>query len=128
MKPELKGTRLKTIRTRAHAVKMAELEKTLGTASAPETARVALFFGVTATGDLEIVEQIGLDLERGLLGGHEIRWQRPFEPDEEVVIDISLDDVYDKGKNRFAVVASVFSTPAGEEIQRQYSTFIQPAA
>ena len=127
MKPDLKGSHLKTIQTRAHAAKIAELAKILGTETAEETARVALFFGVTASWDLTIPNMIGADMEKVLMAGHELRWERPFEPDEEVVIDISLDDVFDKGDRRFAIVRSVFSTPAGDLIQEQRSTFTQPA-
>jgi len=124
MKPELKGTVLKTHRTRAYANKIAELAQTLGTPTAEETARIALFFGVTIARDFEITEKMGLVIERALMAGHEIRWNRPFEPDEEVVVTVTLSDVQDKGPNRMAVVESRFETPGGDEIQTQLSTFI----
>ena len=128
MKPELKGKVLKTLHTKAYANKMAELEQTLGTSSAAETARIALFFGVTIGRDLEIPDKFGLVMDRSLMGGHEIRWNRPFEPDEDIVVTVTLEDVYDKGDNRFSVVMSRFDTPGGEEIQRQYSTFVMRGA
>ena len=127
MKPELKGTVLKTVRTKAYASRMEEFEQTLGTKSAAETARIALFFGITVTRDLEVVDAIGMDLNRTLMGGHELEWTRPFEPDEEVEVTVTMKDVFDKGDNRFAIVESVFATPGGEEIQRQTATFIQQA-
>ncbi|MGE0737266.1 MAG: hypothetical protein AB7P50_21205 [Alphaproteobacteria bacterium] len=115
---------LKSMRTKAHAAKIAELEQTLGTASAAETARVALFFGATIGRDLEIPDKIGIVMDRSLMAGHEIMWNRPFVPDEDVVVTVTLLDVFDKGTNRFAVVESRFDTPSGEEIQRQHSTFV----
>ena len=124
MKPELKGTVLKTCTTKAFANKMAELEATLGTESAAETARIALFFGVTIGRDLEIPDLMGIVMDRSLMSGHEIVWVRPFEPDEDVVVTVTLKDVFDKGDNRFSVVESLFETPSGEEIQRQFSTFV----
>lgn len=124
MKPELAGQVLKTLRTRAYAARMAELEQTLGTESAAETARVALFFGVTVGRDLDIPEKMGLVMDRSLMAGHEIAWTRPFEPDEEVDVTVTLKDVDDKGDKRVATVETLFATPAGEEIQRQTSTFV----
>ena len=124
MKPERKGSVLKTHRTRAYAARMADLEATLGTPTAAETARVALFFGVTIGRDFDVLEKMGMVLDETLMGGHEITWTRPFEPDEEVVVTVTLADVLDKGKNRIAVIESRFDTPDGQEIQRQYSTFV----
>jgi len=124
MIPERKGTVLKTHRTRAYASRMADLEATLGTATAAETARVALFFGVTIGRDFDVLEKMGMVLDETLMGGHEITWTRPFEPDEEVVVTVTLADVLDKGKNRIAVIESRFDAPDGQEIQRQYSTFV----
>jgi hypothetical protein len=124
MIPELKGTVLKTHRTRAYASRMADLEAALGTPSAAETARIALFFGVTIGRDFDITDKMGMVMDQTLMGGHEITWTRPFEPDEEVVVTVTMADVQDKGKNRIAVIESRFDTPDGEEIQRQYSTFV----
>jgi acyl dehydratase len=70
---------------------------------------------------------IACEMDKVLMAGHELRWTRPFEPDEDIVIEITLDDVFDKGPKRFAVVRSRFTTPEGEEIQQQFSTFTQPA-
>jgi acyl dehydratase len=124
MIPELKGKVLKTHKTRAYAAYMKDLEATLGTPTAAETARVALFFGVTIARDFDVLEKMGMVLNETLMGGHEIAWARPFEPDEEVEVTVTLADVQDRGKNRIAVIESLFQTPGGEEIQRQYSTFV----
>ena len=125
MKEELKGQVIRTVKTKAHAIKMAELEKTIGTASARDTASLALFFGPTVEGDLGLIEDIGLDLGRALLGGFELRWSRPFVPDEPVVIETRLADVSTKGNLQFGVVETKISTPDGEEIQLQTTTFIE---
>lgn len=124
MKPELKGQVLKTLRTTAAANRIAELAQLLGTESGEQTARVALFLGVTIGRDFEIVEKMGIDMQRTLMAGHEIKWSRLFEPDEEVVATVRLQDVFDKGDRRFSVVETLFETPSGEEIQRQYSTYV----
>lgn len=124
MKTELKGQVLKTHHTRASADRMAELEQLLGTESAKQTARIALFLGVTVTRDFEIVDKMGIDMERTLMAGHDLEWKRPFEPDEPVVATVVLKDVFDKGDRRFSVVETVFETPQGEEIQRQNSTYV----
>ncbi len=124
MRPELVGQVLKQVRTRASAARMADLAQTLGTDSAAETARVALFFGVTITRDLEIVEKMGMVMDRALMAGHELQWTRPFEPDEEVDVTVTLKSLEDKGDKDIGVVEALFATPDGEEIQRQFSTFV----
>ena len=124
MIPELKGKVLKTHKTRAYAARMDDLAATLGTPTAAQTARVALFFGVTIGRDFDVLEKMGMVLNETLMGGHEITWTRPFEPDEEVEVTVTLADVQDRGKNRIAVIESRFQTPGGEEIQCQYSTFV----
>lgn len=125
MKAELVGEVLKQTRTRASADQMATLAQTLGTDTAAETARIALFFGVTITRDMEIVEKMGLVMERALMAGHELQWERPFEPDEPVDVTVTMKSLDDKGDKDIAVIESLFTTPEGEEIQRQLSTFIQ---
>lgn len=125
MKEELKGQLIRTVRTKAHAVKMAEMEKALGTPSARETASLALFFGPTVEGDLGLIDEIGLDLNKALLGGYDLQWKRPFVPDEPLVIETRLTDVSMKGKMQFGVVETRISTPEGEEIQTQTTTFIE---
>ncbi len=125
MKSELKGQSIHTLHTKAHAVKMAELEKALGTPSAAHTASLALFFGPTVAGDLGLIDAIGLDLSKALLGGYELRWRRPFVPDEPVVIESRLADVSTKNDMQFGVVETTIRTPEGEEIQTQSTTFIE---
>ena len=112
--------------TKAHAIKITELARILGTETAEETARVCLFFGTTLNGDLEVPLKMGAVMDQVLMVGHELNWSRLFEPDEPVEVEVTLDDVFDKGDRRFAVVKSVYASPAGEEIQTQISTFTQP--
>lgn len=124
MNRELIGQTLKTVRTKAHAAWLRDLERVLGTPSAAETARIALFFGFTIGRDLELPQRVGMVMERTLMLGHDISWKRPFEPDEEVDVTVILDEIQDKPDREIAIVDSIFSTPAGEEIQRQRSTFV----
>lgn len=124
MKPELKGQVVQQSRTRAYRARMEDLAATLGTPSAAETARVAIFFGAVAGRDLAIMDAIGVDMAKTLMAGHELDWKRPFEPDEAVEITVTLDDVFDKDGKRFAILKAVFATPDGEEIQTQKSTFL----
>ena len=72
-----------------------------------------------------MIEDIGLDLSRALLGGFELRWNRTFVPDEPVVIETRLADVSTKGNLQFGVVETKSSTPEGEESQTQTTTFIE---
>jgi len=124
MKPELKGQVIHQARTRAYRSRMEDLEATLGTPSAAETARVAIFFGATATRDLSLMDAIGVDMAKTLMAGHELEWSRPFEPDEDIDVTVTLDDVFDKDGKRFSILKSVYATPDGEEIQTQKSTFL----
>lgn len=124
MKPELKGKIVHRSRTRAYRARMDDLEATLGTPSAAETARVAIFFGATAGRDLSIMDDIGVDMAKTLMAGHELEWNRPFEPDEDVDVTVTLEDVFDKDGKRFSILKAVYATPDGEEIQTQRSTFL----
>lgn len=124
MKLELKGQIVHQSRTRACRSRMEDLEATLGTPSAAETARVAIFFGAVANRDLSIMDAIGVNMAKTLMAGHELEWNRPFEPDEDVDITVTLDDVFDKDGKRFSILKAVYATPDGEEIQTQRSTFL----
>ena len=124
MNTDLVGKVLKRVRTKAYANRMAEIEQLLGTPSATETARIALFFGFTIGRDLELPAAAGMVMERSLMLGHEMRWNRPFVPDEEVDVTVTLKEIVDKPDREIAVVESIFETPAREEIQRQISTFV----
>jgi hypothetical protein len=119
------GKVLKKTRTKAHANRMAEVEQLLGTPQAAQAARIALFFGFTIGRDLELPNACGMDLERTLMLSHEMRWNRPFRPDEDVDVTVSLTEIIDKPDREIAIVETVFETPAKEEIQRQYSTFVE---
>ena len=124
MNTELVGQVLKRVRTKAYASRMAELEQLLGTPSAAETARIAIFFGFTIGRDLELPRVAGMVMERSLMMGHEMHWTRPFFPDEEVEVTVTLKNVIDKPDREIAVVETIFDTPAGEELQRHCSTFV----
>jgi len=63
-------------------------------------------------------------MAKTLMAGHELEWNRPFEPDEDVDITVTLDDVFDKDGKRFSILKAVYATPDGEEIQTQRSTFL----
>ncbi len=119
---------LLTLDTKAHAVKLAELEAMLGTPSARDTARLALFFGPTVAGSDRFAEALDLNLSRALLGGHEIAVRRPFVPDEPVRIEMKLAECSEKNGMQFGTIETRFSTPAGEEIQTQRTTFIERMA
>jgi hypothetical protein len=112
----------------AYQVKLDELAHALGdTPTAQETARLGLFFGPTVVGYRNFVDAIDLDLERALLGGHETRWVRPFEPDERVVAEMKMVDYQEKSGMEFGVFETSFATPAGDTIQVQRTTFIERA-
>lgn len=128
MKGELKGQILLQTQTRAHAVKMAELQDMLGTASGQDTARLVPFFGPCVMGEAAFVNALGLDLERALLGGHAIEFDRPFVPDEPLHVEMRLADYSEKNGMQFGTIETRFTTPNGEEIQLQTTTFIERMA
>ncbi|WP_151448238.1 FAS1-like dehydratase domain-containing protein [Lacisediminimonas profundi] len=125
MDGDKKGQVLLRTRTRAHAVKIAEMEAMLGTPSASETARLVPFFGPTVAGEAAFVKALGLRLERALLGGHAIEFQRPFVPDELLDVELRLADYSEKNGMQFGTIETRFVTPMGEEIQVQTTTFIE---
>lgn len=128
MKGELKGQVLLKAQTRAHAVKMAEMQALLGTPSGKDTARLALFFGPCVMGEAAFVGALGLNLDRALLGGHAIEFERPFVPDEPVHVEMRLADYSEKNGMQFGTIETRFTTPNGEEIQCQTTTFIERMA
>jgi hypothetical protein len=112
----------------AHRVKLEELAHALGdTPTAPQTARLGLFFGPTVVGYRNFVDAIDLDLERALLGGHETRWVRPFVADEHVQVEMTMVDYQEKNGMEIGIFETRFTTPAGEPIQVQRTTFIERA-
>ncbi|MBI5910387.1 MAG: MaoC family dehydratase N-terminal domain-containing protein [Betaproteobacteria bacterium] len=113
----------------AHGIKLDELAHALGdTPTAHDTARLGLFFGPTVVGYRNFVEAIELDLERALLGGHEMSWAWPFTPDEPVQAEMTMVDHQDKNGMEIGVFEARFTTPAGEPIQTQRTTFIERTA
>ena len=128
MKAELKGKVLLSIQTRAHAVKIDELAALLGTASGAQTARLVPFFGPCIAGEAAFVEALGLNLDRALLGGHAVDFDRPFVPDEPLHVEMRLADYSEKNGMQFGTIETRFCTPRGEEIQLQTTTFIERMA
>ncbi len=125
MNGSLKGKTLATVYTRAHAVKIAELEAMLNSKSGAETARLNPFFGPTVIGEAAFVKALELNLGRALLAGHAIEFQRPFVPDEPVHVEMRLADYSEKNGMQFGTIETRFTTPYGEEIQVQNTTFIE---
>lgn len=129
MKRNRIGQPLLTASLVAHQVKLDELAHALGdTPTARDTARLGLFFGPTVVGYRAFVDAIDLDLGRALLGGHETRWVRPFEPGERVEAEMKMVDHQEKNGMEIGIFETSFSTPAGEPIQVQRTTFIERAA
>jgi hypothetical protein len=129
MKSDRVGDTLLKASLVAHQVKLDELAQALGdTPSARDTARLGLFFGPTVVGYRNFVEAIDLNLERALLGGHETRWIRPFEAGERVQAEMKMVDYQEKNGMEIGVFETSFSTPDGQPIQMQRTTFIERAA
>ncbi len=128
MNANMLGKTLLRTRTRAHAIKMQELEALLGTSSAAQTARLVPFFGPTVAGEAAFVEALGLNLDRALLAGHALDLERPFEPDEPVDVELVLAEYTEKNGMQFGTIETRFCTPGGELIQRQKTTFIERMA
>jgi hypothetical protein len=126
MRADVKGKSLLRASLVAHQIKLEELAHALGdTPTALATASVGLFFGPTVVGYREFVDAIGLDLNRALLGGHEANWERPFRADEPVLAEMTMVDHSEKNGMEFGVFETRFSTPSGELIQTQRTTFIE---
>jgi hypothetical protein len=128
MRRDKKGQQLLSASLVAHSIKLDEIAHALGdTPSAAQTARLGLFFGPTVVGYRDFVEAIDLDLERALLGGHETIFARPFNPDEPVRAEMTMVDHQEKNGMEIGVFETRFTTPAGEPIQTQRTTFIERA-
>jgi len=128
MRADRKGSVLLRAELVAHAVKLEELAHALGdTPSAAETASIGLFFGPTVVGYRNFVDAIELDLNRALLGGHEINWQRPFRPDERVTAEMTMVDHANKNGMEIGTFETRFTSASGEPIQSQRTTFIERA-
>lgn len=128
MNPDAKGQTVVRLQQQVEPVKLAELAAAIGTASGAETARLVPFFGPTIAGDQRLVEVLGLDLSKAMLAGQAYEWTRPFTPDEMVDIHVFIEDIYDKGENRFGVVSTEINDAHGQVVQRQRTTFIERSA
>lgn len=125
MRLDAKGTTIVMVERRVDECKLAEVASAIGTVSGADTARLVPFFGPTIAGEGALVEKLGMNLSRALLGGQSYAWTRPFEPGEPIRIRVFVEDVYEKGNMQFGIVAAEFSTPGGELIQRQQTTFLE---
>lgn len=95
---------------------------------ADQTATLVPFFGPTVGGERTVVDGLGMDLSRTLLGSVSYEWHRPFAPEETVHVRVNVDDVYTKGSNHFGVVVAEFRDGHGRLIQRQSTTFVERKA
>lgn len=128
MRSDRKGETLLRASLIAHGIKMEELAHALGdTPTSHQTASIGLFFGPTVVGYRDFVDAISLDLNRALLGGHEASWQRAFRPDESVLAEMVMVEHTEKNGMQIGVFETRFSTPGGEVIQTQRTTFIERA-
>ena len=128
MRSDIKGREILKADVVAHRVKLLEVAHALGdTSTADASASVGLFFGPTVVGYRQFVDAVDLDLTRALLGGHEIAWTRPFEPDEPVVAAMTMTEHSERNGMEIAVFETRFTTPDGEPIQTQRTTFIERA-
>jgi hypothetical protein len=107
------------------AHRLRSLATTLGSAHADQTATLVPFFGPTIGGEHTVVDGLGMDLSRTLLGSVSYEWHRPFVAEEAVHVRVGVDDVYAKGSNQFGVVVAEFRDGHGELIQRQSTTFVE---
>ena len=128
MHEHAKGSVLCEVREVVSAARLRALARAIGTESGAQTATLAPFFGPTVGGEGTVVEGLGLDLSRALLGGVSYEWQRPFRPEETVSVRVTVDDVYSRGRNQFGVVVAEFRGGDGELIQRQTTTFVERRA
>lgn len=128
VRAEIKGQEILKADVVAHRIKLEEVAHALGdTPTAAASAAIGLFFGPTVVGYRKFVDTVDLDLTRALLGGHEISWHRPFEPDEPVVAAMTMVEHSEKNGMEFATFETRFTTPGGDPIQTQRTTFIERA-
>jgi len=128
MRQELLGKQVLSTDLVAHGIKLEELGYAIGnTTTSATTAAIGLFFGPTVCGYRTFVEANQLDLDRALLGGHEIHWKRPFKADEHLQATMVMKEHTNKNGMEFGVFETEFRTPAGELVQMQRTTFIERA-
>lgn len=125
MDPQARGATLIDTEIVASKDKVADFCRAVSSPTAAQTATLALFFGPTVGSESTLVEGIDLDLSRALLGTLSYTWQRPFVPGERVRVQVTFEDVYDRGDNQFGVVVAEFRDQADQLVQRQSATFIE---
>lgn len=107
---------------------LGDVARAIGTPSGTASAALVPYFGPTIAGETEFVELLGLDLSNALLGGLNYEWRRPFRAGEKVHVRVFIEQVYDRGNNRFGVVVAEFIDSAGVVVQLQSATFIEQGA
>ena len=125
---DLKGQALFTLQRTVDPQKLHEVATALDSATAAETATLVPFFGVTVGGEERIVEALQLDLARSLMAGISYEWVRPFRAQESVVVEVSVEDFYEKSGMQFVVILIRFADESGETIQMQRATFVEKEA
>lgn len=108
--------------------RLRSLARAIGTATAEQTATLVPFFAPTVGGEGTVVDGLGLDLSRALLGSVSYEWRRPFAAAETVRVRITVEDVFTKGGTQFGVVVAEFTGSDGELVQRQSTTFVERSA
>jgi hypothetical protein len=104
---------------------IADVAEALATKTASDTARLVPVFGPTVAGEQALIDALDLDLSRALLAGINYTWSRPFMAHEKVNVVVRVDQVFDKGCNRFAVVVAEFTGADGQLVQTQTATFVE---
>lgn len=125
MHEEAKGSVLYSGTVQVSEERVRALTGAIGTSTATQTASLVPFFAPTVGGEGTVVDGLGLDLSRALLGSISYEWERTFTVGESVEVTISVEDIYAKGRNQFGVVAAEFRDTAGALIQRQTTTFVE---
>ena len=129
MHEHAKGTVIHEGQEVVSSARLRALARAIGTPTGEQTATLVPFFGPTIGGEGTIVEGLGLDLSRALLGGLTYEWRRPFRSEETVTVRVSVGDVYTRGRNEFGIVVTEFLGDGGTElIQRQSTTFVERQA
>lgn len=104
---------------------LVRLAGALGTDSGAQTASLVPSFAATVGGESTVVDGLGLDLSRALLGELGYQWERPFVPGETVRVRVTVDDVFVRGANQFGVVVAEYTDSDGALVQRQSITFVE---
>lgn len=128
MDVDAKGRTLAEADLAVTAELLGRLSGALGTGSAAHTATLVPSFAATVGGESTVVDGLGLDLSRALLGGLGYEWERPFRSGETVHVRVSVDDVFTKGANQFGVVVAEYTDSGGALVQRQSITFVERTA